>query len=69
MTMKPKNTANIRIYPKEREIWREYCKILGESSPRLFSKVLSSKELNLNQRILNEFKKKEVEVRRRMGHE
>lgn len=61
-----KNSLHIRIKQEDGKVWKEYCKTLGESSPSLFSKIIKSKELNLNDRILNELKKKEMQMKRRL---
>jgi hypothetical protein len=59
-----KQTKFIRIRPEDSFTWREYCKALGSPSPDLFSKIINSKELNLNQRVLNEIKKKQEELKK-----
>lgn len=61
-----KNTEHIRIKKGDKIIWKEYCKALGESSPKLFSKVIHSQELKLNERILNELKRKQEDINRKL---
>lgn len=65
--MKKKHTSHIRIDLLDKPVWKEYCKILGEPSPKLFSKLLKSKELNLNQRVFNEYKRKEMELKKKLS--
>jgi len=62
-----KNSGHIRIRYEDKKIWKEYCRALGEPSPELFSKIIKSKELNLNQRIINEYQKKQTELRRKLN--
>lgn len=62
-----KNSTTIKVRQQDRQTWRDYCNFLGESSPRLFSKVLQSKELNLSKRILDEKKKREEDFKRKAG--
>lgn len=62
-----KNTMHIRIKPDDNHKWKEYCKALGLPSPELFNKILNSKELSLDMRIMNEYKKKEEDLKRKIG--
>lgn len=61
-----KNSVHIRVKQEDAKTWKEYCKALGEPSPKLFSKVIKSKEVRLDERIMNEYKKKEMELKRRL---
>ncbi len=62
-----KKSDHIRIRPNDKKTWKEYCDILGEKSPDLFNKIINSKELKLNDRILQELQKKEEILKRRAG--
>jgi hypothetical protein len=55
-------STQIRVSKQDKDLWKKYCEIVGDSSPKLFNKIIKSKELNLNQRILNEFRKKKQQI-------
>lgn len=59
-------SEHIRINPEDKKVWDEYRKVLGESSPALFSKIIRSNKLKLHERILNELKKKQEEFSKRI---
>ena len=65
--MGSKKSDHIRVRPEDKQTWKEYCKALGIPSPDMFSKVMKSPELKLNERILNELKKQEMELKRKLG--
>ena len=62
-----KKSDHIRIRPEDKKVWKEYCKALGTPSPGLFHKVLTSPQLKINERILEELKKQEAELKRKLG--
>jgi hypothetical protein len=61
-----KKSDHIRIRPEDKKVWGEYCKALGTPSPDLFSKIIKSPELKLNERILAELKKQEEDLKRKL---
>lgn len=62
-----KKSDHIRIRPEDKKTWKEYCRALGTPSPELFAKIIKSPELKLNERILNELKKQEYELKKKLG--
>lgn len=60
-----KTTRHIRITPEDKLVWKEYCKILGETSPKLFNKIIRSEELELDKRIVKEAEMKTRELKKR----
>lgn len=67
MVNKKKNTDHIRIRKGDKLAWKEYCKALGTSSPDLFSKVMQSEKLRLNDKIMEEMRKRDAEMKRKLG--
>lgn len=65
--MAKKNSTHIRTYKSDKEKWAEMCKTLGTPSPELFNKVMTSENINLNKRVLEELQKKEQALKRKMG--
>lgn len=63
--MGKENSTAIRVKMSDRELWKKYCKITGESSPRLFNKVMNSKKLELDRRMIEESLKKQEDIKRR----
>lgn len=61
-----KKSDHIRIRPEDKKLWAEYCRALGTPSPDLFSKIIKSKEINLNERVLVELRKQEEEIKRKL---
>lgn len=62
-----KNTEHIRIKKTDKILWKDYCSRLGTTSPDLFSKVLKSDTIKLNQKIMEEMKKREQEMKKKLG--
>lgn len=65
--MAKKKSDHIRVRPNDKQTWKEYCKALGTPSPELFSKIMKSPQLKLNQRVLEELKKKEDNFKRKLS--
>lgn len=53
-----KKSDHIRIRPEDKKKWAAYCEALGVKSPDLFSKIMKSERIKLNQRIAEELNKK-----------
>lgn len=62
-----KKSDHIRVRPIDKKSWKEWCKTLGTTSPDLFNKVMTSPNLKLNERMLEELRKKEEVLKRRLG--
>lgn len=60
-----RRTTQVRILPEDKSLLDNYCKTLGLSRPTFLNKVLRSNELKLNERVLNEYKKKEEELKKK----
>lgn len=60
--------TNMRVYSKENELFKKYCKDLGLSSPKLFRKILTSDKVQIEQRILEEVKRKNEDVLRKYNN-
>lgn len=63
-----KKSDHIRIMPKDKILWRDYCKALNTTSPNLFSRVIHSPEIKLNDRILKEKQKIDEDLKRRLSY-
>lgn len=62
-----KNSTNIRVTLEDQRKWKEYCKTLGETSPGLFKKLMTSPKIELDRRILQEARKKQEEVAKKLN--
>ena len=62
-----KQSIHIRVRPIDHEVWKNYCDALGEKSPELFNKVMTSEKLRLNEKIIEELRKKEEDVLRKIS--
>lgn len=65
--MKDKNSEHIRIRKEDKEKWKKFCEMLRVPSAKLFSKILTSQEINLEERIRKEYTKKEEKFKREFG--
>ena len=61
-----RNTKHVRARPEDAKKLESYSKLLRESNPDVLHRILNSKELDLDNRILVEAKKKDEELIRRM---
>ena len=64
--VKKNNTRHIRISKLDLEKWKRYCELTGMKSPTLFSKIMKSEKINLNDRIVQEYHKREEALRRKL---
>lgn len=62
-----KKSDHIRVRPEDKAVWSKYCKDLSLPSPDLFKKVMNSENLKLNEKILQELRKKEEDLRRKLN--
>lgn len=61
-----KKSDHIRIRGTDKKTWLEYCKALKTNSPELFHKMMHSPNLKLNEKVLEELKKQEREIERKI---
>lgn len=64
--MAKKSSDHIRIRTEDKKEWGQYCKALGTPSPDLFHKVMTSPHIKLNEKILEELKKNEEELKKKI---
>lgn len=62
-----KKSDHIRVRPEDKKTWRDFCKALGTPSPELFKRVMTSPNLDLNKRVIEELQKKEEALKRKLG--
>lgn len=65
--MANKKSDHIRVRIEDKKKWKNYCRALGTPSPDLFKKVMTSPNLDLNQRVLEELKKQEEDLKRKLS--
>lgn len=59
-----KQTKHIRTTKEDAMKWKKYCDALGTSSSQLFSKVMTSENINMKKRVKEEMDKKIQKNRR-----
>jgi L-2-hydroxyglutarate oxidase LhgO len=67
MANSKKRTTMQRVYKEDNKKWKEWCKNLDVSSAELFNKMIRSRNMDTERRMLKEIEFKKMKMRRKYG--